>query len=356
MKNQILKIMKKFSFLLLIGMFLASCSSSNVLVMHDPIYPLGSEAVTYTAEKFTAGNIKSLELYETVETIDNQGNTIANGGEVLLKTWNNPPTTVQFTKPTGHGDNKMVTYRWVAKTDKGTSSHRIMYVTRPYPVSNMPAPVYVQGHPDHVFDLVFIPDERLTNMEEFRTNCRGIIREGFFEEPNTRFWRKQYNFYINPLSGRATDYNQLIRDLDPLHQLPANSNNLQFAEGLSIVHKTTNRDYRSGKMFSSRMERRGTFMHEIGHAFYNLRDEYDGGVQNLLDEYPNVWPSLEEAKQAASNYSGCKTEADAKRIGNTDWYRLCDNCLMNSSSLIPLNYDCPCRTRMNYIILTNALN
>ena len=334
----------------------SSCEKDPVtVVMHEPIYPTGSETVTYTLHKATAGTINSASLYEQVQTIDANGMVTATGTETLLNTWTNPAGNLSQVTSSGHGSNKLVTYRWVVTTPDQNKQYRVTYATRPYPVADMPAPIYTQGDPDDVFDVVFIPDTDITNLTDFYTNCRGAIDEAFFDEPHTRSWRRQYNFYINPERGTATDFDNIA--VDGTHSVPSNNANLAFAEGRVLMHENNLRDYSSGGLFSTEMQNRGTILHESGHALYDLFDEYDGGVHAQEATAPNNWSTLAGAQADASDYGSCKTAADAVQIGATAWYKLCiANCQMNTSGLVHNDYDCPCKSRITYAVFDNAFN
>ncbi|AFL81127.1 hypothetical protein Aeqsu_1643 [Aequorivita sublithincola DSM 14238] len=358
MKNLLVQKMKQAGFVLMMGMAFISCEKNPItLVLHNPIYPTGSQAVTYNAERVTDGSISDAKLYETVNTINNSGSITSTGTETLLQTWNSPSGDLSFTKPSGHGDNKLVTYRWVFTTPDQTKTFKVTYATRPYPVANIPAPVYVQGDPDDVFDLVFIPDTDVTSMNTFYTNCRGAIREAFFEEPHTQFWRRQYNFYINKEKGHATDYDHT--ETDGYHVAPSNNAYLSFAEGKVIMHQLDLRDYRMGSLFSTEMQNRGTIMHESGHAFYSLADEYSGGVHWQEEVLPNNWTTLAGAQAASTGYGSCKQSSDAVQIDDSGYHRLCvSNCQMGHyvSQTRPTGYDCPGQSRITYVVFDNASN
>lgn len=339
-----------------ISMLFSSCEKSPItLAIHEPIYPTGSQAVTYTLTKVTDGDINSAKLYETVSTINSSGNITSAGSEVEINSWTSPSGDLSFSKPSGYGDNKLVTYRFVVVTPDQTKSFRVTFATRPYPVANMAAPIYTQGDPDDVFDLVFIPDNDISNMSDFYTHCRGAILESFFDEPKLRFWRRQFNFYINPLKGTATDYDNI--GTDGYHQVPSNNANISWAEGRVLMHQNNLRDYASGGLFSTEMQNRGTILHECGHAWFDLADEYGGGSHWEEDYYPNNWPSLASAEAAGGNYGSCKSAADAVEMGTSGWFKLCvDNCQMKTTGLNHTTYDCPCQYRINYAILDNAIN
>lgn len=344
-------------FFLLVGCEPAPTS----LVLHDPIFPSANQAVTYTLERASAGTINSAELYEQVSTINSAGAITSTGAETLLQSWSSPAGTLSFTKAAGNPANSVVTYRWLVRVPGSgggcsktevSKEFRVTYSVRPYPVTNQPAPVYVQGDRDDVFDVVFIPDTDIGNLDNFRTHCRGMIRESFFEEPTLRLWRRQFNFYINQQTGHATDYDRI--SIDGTHQVPSNNAQLAFAEGRCLMHQTDLRDYASGGLFSTEMQNRGTVLHESGHALFDLADEYNGGSHWQEAEFPNNWNSQANAEAAADDYGSCKTTSDVRLI-QAGWWKLCiDDCQMLRTGLNRATYDCPCRSRIHHMVFETA--
>ena len=86
MKNATFIKLLWYSWLLLFVVLFTSCEKSPItLVLHEPIYPSGSEAVTYTAQKVTAGSISSAKLYEQVSTINSSGIVTTTGSETMIQ-------------------------------------------------------------------------------------------------------------------------------------------------------------------------------------------------------------------------------------------------------------------------------
>jgi hypothetical protein len=335
---------------------LAGCAGTASL-MHTPIYPASGENVTYTLEVSSGKGVANVKLYELVSSVNAAG-TVTPGVETLLQQWNpagSPTsTTLTCTKTGGYVADRLVRYRCEVKNGAGYSfSRNVTFATRPYPVTGQPAPIYVQGDVDHVFDVIFIPDTDITNMGTFRNECRNMITNAVFAEPYVKIWRNQFNFYINPDTGTATDYDRIA--IDGLHQTPANWANLSFAEVKVLMHQNNLRDYASGGLFSTELQNRGTMMHEGGHAMFELADEYAGGAHWQAGTYPNNWSTLAGAQADAP--SRHKTATDARQMGTTGWYKICvDNCQMCVSGLNLSSYDEPCTDRVGYMIVDNAMN
>lgn len=354
--------MRHFSCLILLSSMLVLAGCATSVPMHEPIYPAANNGITYTLDAESDEGIKEVQLYETVSTINAAG-SVTTGTEVLLQTWSFPAepasVSVSYTKAGGYPANRLVNYRYRIQTGKWfgfwtvTQIRNVTFAIRPYPVTNQPAPVYVQGDVDDVFDVVFIPDTDITDMDTFRGHCRSMITDAVFAEPSIRPWNTQFNFYINPLAGTATDYDRI--SIDGSHQTPSNWGNLSFAEAKVLMHRNNLRDYATGGLFSTEQQNRGTMMHEGGHAMFGLADEYASGSHWQAAEYPNNWSTLADAQADAP--SRHKTAADAQQMGTSGWYKLCvDACPMKTSGLVRNDYDGPCTDRVVYSIFDNALN
>ena len=187
MKNYYQQALMGLSAIFLIG----SCAQIHTRPMHESLYPSNNEDVTYTIETNSNKDIKEIILYERVDTVF--PNTISLGNEIELRTWT-PPAGQQlvnrsFTKVGGYASNTLVNYRFEVKSGCTTREHQVSYAIRPYPRGRQAAPVYVQGSPDDVLDIVFIPDSAITDPSLFRTRCRNMIVNTIHTE---RFLKK-YN-------------------------------------------------------------------------------------------------------------------------------------------------------------------
>lgn len=330
----------------------------NLLPLHSPIYPDDSDDVTFTLEARATNGIKRVRLYETVSTINAAGTITSTGSETLLRTWqpSGSPVEESFShvRSGGYGANRLVTYRFhVNRNCGGSRTQKVTFATNPYPVTGQPAPVYAQGDPDDVLDVVFIPDTDITNLDTFYGHCRGMIADAMFAENMVRFWSHQFNFYINAERGTATDYDSI--GVDGLHQTPSNWANLSFAEAKALMHQGNLRDYATGGLFSTEQQNRGTMMHEAGHALFGGADEYNSGSHWQAADYPNNWSSRSGAEADAPKRG--KTVADVVQMGSTGWWKMCDDdCHLKVSGLTvtTVGYDRPCEDRVTFTVLETA--
>ncbi|MBX3242231.1 MAG: hypothetical protein KIT80_14670 [Chitinophagaceae bacterium] len=345
--------LRRHIWLLFIIPLLFSCKENpETFAIHSPIYPSGTEAVSFTLRKID-GNVSEVKLFEFVANVNSQGDLSATTPETEIQSWSSPSFPLTFTRSSGYGSNKLVTYRFQVKGNNKTYNHRISFATRPYPVPNQAAPVYVVGNQDKVLNLVFIPDTSMNSrMTLFYNSVRSQIDSTFHQEDWVRRFRSSYNFYINPVTAIARDFDSGLS-----HVLPSNSSELSFAQGKVILHFHDIRDQAGGGYFSAEYYVRGTMLHESGHSLYRLADEYDSNSASHWEEpeFPNNWDNQSDAEAAAPGYN--KTTADVRKMGTQDWYRICNNqCPMRSSGTPINNYDEPCKTRILHTLLKRASN
>lgn len=332
---------------------LSSCKESpETFAIHSPISPGSTERVTHTLN-IISGNVDEVKLFTTVSTIDNSGNVTTAGTENLMNTWVNPGFPINFQSAAGgYGANKLVQYRFQVKGNNKTYNHRISFATTPYPVANAAIPVYVVGDQDRVFNIVYIPDTSMSaRMDLFKRSVATQIDSTFHQEDWIRRFRNSYNFFINPVTAIARDFNTGLP-----HIAPSNNANLSFAQGRCILHFHDIRDQSGSGYFSAEYFVKGTMLHESGHALYRLSDEYDNSTTlRQTDPFPNIWDEKSDAENVAPDYG--KTASDVRKLGTQDWYRLCNNSCPMRSSGAPMNHhDAPCKTRILHTLLERARN
>ncbi len=348
--------------------------------MHDPIYPAGGpagggtrESVTYRLTvSYAPATLATVNLEERVESVDAAGNTTVISDWAQLSTWTAPIPTcpgdasklcVQHSI-SGHDTDRLIRYRFKLLDDAGVELrvHEVAYATKPYPPSTVtadeakqPAPVYAQGALGQVMDVAFMRDVNNTVSDStFHGHVRGMIEDSLYHDERVKFWAKQFNFYINPLTATAQEY-------PDDHLPPVNAANLTAFEGRAILHDyaaspsdptTGFRDHTTGDgWFSTEQWHRGTMLHEAGHGLFGLKDEYEGGAHLEVASLPNNWQNRNEAKAAAA--SRCKDSKDVDPLHKNSWFKMCAvDSQMNQSGEdpTPMGYDLPCEQRVEDVI------
>jgi hypothetical protein len=329
--------------------FCSSCKQNpETFAIHSPIYPTATNPVTFTLNKIE-GDVVSVKLFEFVANVNSAGGLSSTTPETLLQSWTSPTFPVTFTKPSGYGSNKYVTYRFEVIGNDNTYNSSISFATSPYPVANAAAPVYVVGDIDRVLNSVFVPDADMAgNMNTFYKSVAANIDSSFHREDWVRRFRYSYNFFINPFSGTAGNFSA-----GTSHAYPSNDANLSFAQARIILHTADKRDFSDGRYVGTEYYNRGTILHETGHLLYGMADEYGGGSHWQNEKNPNNWASLALAQGAASGVG--KTNADAVQMGSDSFWRLCNNdCMMLNTGRTIFPYDKPCQGRILYAILERS--
>jgi hypothetical protein len=324
-----------------ISILFTSCAENpETFAIHNPIFPTAAEQVIFTLNQIS-GTVDTVKLSEIVANVDGSGNLSGATPEALLQSWSSPSFPVTHTKSSGYGANKYVTYRFEVSGNGHTYNHAISFATNPYPVTDAAAPVYVVGDIDRVLNSVFVPDADMAgNMGQFFTGVSEDIDKAFHREVWVRRFRNSYNFFVNPATAQAGDFNA-----GTSHVYPSNNANLSFAQARIILHSADKRDFSDGTYVGTEHFNRGTILHETGHLLYGMADEYGGGAHWQNDEQPNNWNSLAGAQGAASGVS--KTSSDAIQIGTDPWWKLCNgNCMMLNTGLNIFPYDTPCQNRI----------
>ncbi|UCC67248.1 MAG: hypothetical protein JSV79_08910 [Armatimonadota bacterium] len=337
----------------------------DVAPMHYPIYPTSGESVGYSVEVNSGGcgGVQRVTLYESVITIKKSSQkwwTYNPGPETVLKEWKpkDLPDSSEYGwwKMGGYGADRLVRYRVEVEAADGTTvSQEVWYAIRPYPGLGHPAPVYCQGEPGWVFDIVFIPDKSLTDLDLFRTQCRYMILDAMFAESTIGLFRNSFNFYINPQPGTAVEKGY--------HVFPSNKANLTFAEALAVMHGHTWSMVKPGarwidcanpafRIFSAYQKDRGAMVHEAGHVLFGLADEYAEGGHHQEPILPNNWKKKADAQADAPKRG--KPAANAREIDGSGWYLICDpGCAMQHCTA-GLDFDTPCAERVVYKMVENA--
>jgi hypothetical protein len=336
-----------------------SCGGIDTLPMHTPIYPSTANDVVFTLEARADKGIKKVELYTQLLNLDGDETRI------YYKEFEDPQETISCQHNAGKFDaGSLIRYRFVVMDKSGSErSHDVTFAVQAVEgqpgavLAHEPIPIYCQGDPLDVMDLVFIPDVDITDMEYFYETCEKMITDVFFSEPTIRKWSRQFNFYINQQTGEAKPYDS--DNPNDEHVIPTNWSTISNLEVKVIMHEAEFRDYASGEfegLCSTELKEYGTVLHEAGHTMFKLRDEYHACcAHHQIEHLPNNWDCEKDARSAAS--SRHKKRSDVRRIGRSGWFKMCnDDCQMMWGGEDVLHFDKPCGDRVVYCIKDAANN
>jgi hypothetical protein len=231
-------------------------------------------------------------------------------------------TTISYTTTFSNLDpNKFtyITYKFeIEYTDLTREDLEITFALQDYHryLPTVPAPVYAQGSSEQLVDILFIPARDhggvslgAPEVAAFRKSIPAIIRDVAFYDPTLRFFKKQFNFWINKEEAIAIDYN-ICQDC--CHTLPPDIVDFELK---ALLHRADQRDFTdncSGAFSAELNPERTAFLHELGHAAFWLMDEYPGTNGQESRHYPNNWNTRMGAQDDATFRH--KTRADARLI------------------------------------------
>lgn len=336
---------------------------SQTVAIHNPIYPKYNTPVNFSL--FLVNDVLPKEIKLSIRLRMLQTDlTWSNETEVYSQTWITPvnfPLTKNMAD--GFSGNSLVTYKYEVKCNDAAASvytHQVTFAVNPYYFSIAgaqedyePAPVYATAEVSRACNVVFIPDNDLTDVvtrpgtvwqDYFYNTVRDYIKNGIFNDPSTRKNRQGFNFFINPLSGRSGPEISV-----PFIQ-PVNYQKLDFVAGKCFVHNDEFTEYSIPspvmKCYTSRIYNKGSFMHESGHVLFFLADEYEFGKHWYDGAKPNNWRTVTEAQNAAPSFGLNHQHVYYlnEPFATEKCYILCPNegCQMGLSGLSSVNYCKPC--------------
>ena len=314
---------------------LYGCTDPTVLVLHSPMQPTSTQAVTYSASAYDIEGVQTIEIWE-----DRNQLAICPGGvpcatpvsTTQIADCNYPflrfKATCEFVTPSGYPDASLIGYRAVVTDSFGRSASDgwIYYAAGAYPWPNEAIPIYTSADTANAVDLVFIPDL------DYGGDTAGFMQDASDQVANTYFSdrpfsrqirgnRQYWNFYITYEPGDAQGYPA------GCNTAPANWLTLRaVVNSGGILHRDSLRDCSGvgdGSIFSVEgpsATPNGTTIHETGHSVFSLADEYccDGGYFETLIE-PNVFMS--EANCQANAAAHGWDPSDCTAIGTTGAWR-----------------------------------
>jgi hypothetical protein len=309
----------------------------ETIAIHYPIYP--KDHVTYYLDKIE-GYIEAIKLHEIVSDINENGDPIKEDGSVgidenkavLLERWKKPTFPISMKKCVPSA--KYITYIFEVIGKNTSYRHTISFATQKYPPSKWssdickPIPIYIVANRDFAMNCVFVKPTNFSIRKDFYYNhVASMISNAFQKEPFVRRFRNFYNFYINPVDSVSVQSRHT-----------SNSKEITFAQLVMILHSNAkNKDTAEDEYATSEYFNYGTFLHEAGHAYYGLEDEYES-IENCK-VIQTADSNLQTEKRITAFISNDKSDRTKvqKRVLN----KCNSNCIMNHSGLYVFPYgDC----------------
>jgi len=316
----------------------AVIGAPEVFVLHQPIHPAASQAVTYNVKAKDDRGLSAIAVFEQQEKLKLCPNGQHGCSDVILPSreigkcqFVGRVTTSEcaVTVPVGYADNSLIRYRARATNIDGISTDdgEIYFTAGKYDWPDDPIPIYVRGAPEVKIDLVFIPDKDYgIGSPGFMDDVGALVKESLFSEKlfasKIRDRREMWNLYITYQQGDAEPY---------CNRVPPPNWAIMSATVDSgfIVHKTDLTDCSGlgpGSTFSaeriSSTEARFYVVpiHELGHSVFSLADEYRGGglFASSMPEH-NLFIDRATCEANAANHGW--PLSNCKRIRQTNYWR-----------------------------------
>jgi hypothetical protein len=310
---------------LVVGCQPATPTGAGITLRHTPLHPENNQSITLKIDVNEAEGVKEvrLDVYEYEAYIDNgQASFIKREGGKwgLVETWSysSPETIISesYTLP-GFPANSYITYKATVITVNDVNKEgEVSFAAGDWPWSEYAIPVYGSGDPKNRIDICFVPDEDYNqDWEDYMADMEELLYDGFSLNDMYRNYHVNWRFYYTRNEGNAEDY-----PAEP--QLLFDTSYMTDIDVFVILHTVNFRDARWSIAFSTEAVHIGTALHETGHAVFYLADEYccDGGYWEL-EEYPNIYDTLEECQ--AHNRDHNWPESDCTEIDSYrgKWYR-----------------------------------
>ena len=268
----------------------------EVFVLHQPIHPAASQAVTYNVKAQDVQGLSSIAVFEQQEKLKLCPNGQHGCTDVILA-WRQigqcqflgpvQSSDCAVSVPGGYADSFLIRYRARATNIAGASAEdgEIYFTAGKYDWPDDPIPIYIRGAPEQKIDLVFIPDNDYGPANTgFMDDVSALVRESLFSEKpfaeKIRGRREMWNLYVTYQQGDAQP-TYCNRTPPPNWAIMSATVDSGF-----IVHKTDFGDCSGlgpGSTFSGEriLSTEARFyvvpIHELGHSVFSLADEYRGG-------------------------------------------------------------------------------
>jgi hypothetical protein len=318
----------------------------KVTVLHSPMQPTNSQAVTYTAKAHAPLGVSVIKIWRwslgygkfCVDWVGGQCVPLKGPQVTLIKTCNFPEAPVDAVCAVQNGpyaDGSFITYGATTRDIKGNAAEDrwIGFAAGAYPTPNDPIPIYVRGDPATSVDIVFVPDKDYVTFlssslavdpnAQFKSDVERFVTQGYFVQPAVSDSRDRWNFYVTYKPGVAVGY--MVKPpagyVSCQNTFPSNWTTLAATvDAAAFVHtRTTDVDGNVFRDCSPPPAASGpnpfsitssgtvsTIVHETGHAVFALSDEYccDGGI------ITNSWPD----QNMFTSQSACQTSAVAHGV------------------------------------------
>jgi hypothetical protein len=201
-------------------------------------------------------------------------------------------------------------------------------------------PLIKNGKSSDKIDVVIIPNrwDYLNDHDLFFERAMEVVENSYLEQELLgHLWhRYKFDFWYFPRFGGRVNLVNCNPGCDcEWHEPTHIDDDCPFADVKAIIHENSCRDYASGDMFSSEPYSYDTFVHESGHALFDLADQYDdspgcGTHYFQGSPYPNIFDTKSDCEANSVHPEDCESTRFTSCDGG--WWKadadgsVMDNC------------------------------
>jgi hypothetical protein len=240
-----------------------------------PLNPRATDAVTFRVTAEDGDGVAEIKIR-------------VNG--TLVKTCNNADTCTFMGGPYPGNDQSVLTYEATVKDNKGNSKQVGPYrsaVGRPWQNQTWIPVRGSQRAAADAIDVCFVGDlDYGGDTDALLSDVADKIFDNYFLTDRIKQNESKYKFFYSATPASVLNCGANIVTAQLL-QSGAHCN------AIAVLHKSTMQDCTVGNIFTAEGSETKAFVHESGHALFDLADEYEGDTSyHLSHPFPNIWPDL----------------------------------------------------------------
>jgi len=235
-------------------------------------------------------------------------------------------------------------------------------------------PLIGNGPPGMCYDILFIPDETYKgDLDTFKSDIYNIATNRINSIELLKERQKSFNFYYIDDYAYVSGYKSQENPPDFNAPKQMDFASISFVDAICVVHKNQFRDWAgsyngipiftshsSGTTIYPLIPNMPSFIHELGHALFKLKDEYccdSYYFQN--DPMPNIWSSELNCKDDAIKEgwdlnsivqfcpAGC-LGSESCNCGSGYWKIDKNDCIMGNMSPIHWYFGPACERKISW--------
>ena len=287
--------MARMGMLLVVLTLLVARGRAQVVARHQPMHPDNTQVVTFQATAPLADRVTLSYTRYLLATLNFKHTSILVEDERTAQTCTRQGAsgslTCTYKMPFAFPPSSLIVYTARASGRAGNWTEAYAFAAGDWPWPDDPIPIRLKGDTTSKLDTVFIPDTDIT-LANFRDQLDEVL-EQYFRYDAIRMNRGLHNFWY---SGQQGHYEAFCGFTNP----PNMANLTAVADVVAFLHTTKLRDCSSRPRMSAEIDDEKSIVHESGHMFYNLQDEYCCNSKYKPQSCaPNIYGTLASCEEDA---------------------------------------------------------